>query len=134
MHRTVGASALLGVAGVFAGITVVSAATAAAQAPYPAETRLQVPGLIVAANPANGAALVQPTVSHGHGAIYPVPAGNGYVYTWQNLSTGASGTVTGWSGDRTEIVTGAGQVVVTASLPGVGGFQTPSIGTFYVTA
>ncbi len=134
MHRAIEASALLGIAGVCAGIALASAGAAAAQAPYPAETRLQVPGLIVAANPANGAALAQPTVSHGHGAIFPVPAGNGYVYTWQNLSTGASGTITDWSGDRAEIITGAGQIVVTATLPGVGGFQTPSIGTFYVTA
>ncbi|MFE3545389.1 hypothetical protein ACFXK0_20705 [Nocardia sp. NPDC059177] len=130
----VGATALFGVAGVFAGIAVISAGAAAAQTPYPSETQLQVPGLIIAANPANGAALVQTTVSHGHGAIYPVPMGNRYVYTWQNLSTGASGTITDWSGERTEIVTGAGQIVVTASLPGVGGFQTPSIGTFYVAA
>ncbi|MFD3508488.1 hypothetical protein [Nocardia sp. NPDC058666] len=130
MRRTVGTSALVGFAGLF--VAIAAAGAAAAQPSYPAETRLQVPGLIVAANPANGAALVQPTVSHGHGAIYPTPAGHGYVYTWQNLSTGASGTITDWSADRAEIITGPGQILVTATLPGLGGFQTPSVGTFYV--
>ncbi|MFC4123993.1 hypothetical protein [Nocardia rhizosphaerae] len=70
------------ISGLLAGAAVATAGVAAAQPEHPAETRLQLPGLIVAANPANGAALVQPTVAHGNGTIRPTPPSYGYVYTW----------------------------------------------------
>ncbi|WP_458683347.1 hypothetical protein [Prescottella equi] len=76
-----------------------------------------------------GAAVYNPTVQHGHSTIFPTPVGYGYGYTWTNLFTGASGTITDRDLDRGGVHTGAGQVVVTGSYPGS---QITSIGTFYV--
>ncbi|MGV9749568.1 hypothetical protein [Nocardia farcinica] len=128
------------------GASVAGAGVAAADdsvvfgpAVFDSATVLQVPGLIVAPEPRNGAALVHPTVFHGpRGTINPTPAGFGYTFTWVNLSTGASGTVTDATPNRGEIHTGAGQLVVTSYLAGpiVNGrapsFQTPAVGTFHV--
>lgn len=120
----------------FAAALTLSPGTAAADTPmFTSATTLQLPGLIVAANPANGAALHQPTIRYSsHGTIYPTPDGYGYIYQWTNLSTGASGTIIDTSPDRAEIQTGPGQILITATNPTIagGGFQTPSIGTFYV--
>ncbi|MFD4180649.1 hypothetical protein [Rhodococcus sp. NPDC058514] len=93
---------------------------------FDAATVLQIPGVL--AGP-YGAAMYNPTVHHGHGSIFPTPVGYGYVYTWTNLFTGASGTITDRDPGRHEIHTGSGQVVVTGHYPGA---QVASIGTFYV--
>ncbi|MFC9789572.1 hypothetical protein [Rhodococcus sp. NPDC127528] len=120
------------VAGVIvASVTAGGAAVASAAEPaeFESVTVLQIPGLAIGP-PGGGAALYNPTVHHGHGAIFPAPVGYGYTYTWTNLSTGASGTITDQDPDRSAIRTGAGQLVVTGSYNYPG---TASIGTFYVS-
>lgn len=97
---------------------------------------LQVPGVLVGWPLTRGAAVYNPTVFHGDGRINPTPAGFGYVYQWNNLSTGASGTITDHHPDRSAVPTGPGRVVVTATyyLPGTTDvYGTPSVGTFFVT-
>lgn len=99
-------------------------------------TTLQIPGVVVGWPLTRGAAVYNPTVQHGHGQIYPTPDGSGYVFQWTNLSTGASGTITDANPDRGAVITGPGQVIVTATahLPFTSDvYGTPSVGTFYVT-
>lgn len=99
-------------------------------------TVLQVPGVLIGWPLTRGAAVYNPTVFHGDGRINPTPAGFGYVYQWNNLSTGASGTITDHHPERSAVPTGPGQVVVTTmySLPGMADvYGTPSLGTFFVT-
>lgn len=118
-------------AGATAVVTALGGATIAVAEPGPwfeSATVLQIPGVIVGPL-GGGAAVYNPTVQHGHGTIFPTPVGYGYVYTWTNLFTGASGTITDRDPDRGGVHTGAGQVVVTGHYPGS---QIASIGTFYV--
>ena len=113
-----------------------STSASAEPAVFDGATTLQLPGVVAGWPLTRGAAVYTPTVQHGHGRIYPTPDGYGYVYQWTNLSTGATGVVADDSPDRKAVLTGAGQVVVTATahprfVSDV--FGTPSVGTFYVT-
>lgn len=114
-------------------MSLLAAGPAAAEPPaLDATTTLQVPGVIVAWPLTRGAAVVSPTVQHGHGWIALGPAGNAWVVQWTNLSTGASGVLTG----PDAVFAGAGQVVAVATpQPAFLGDITsiPSIGTFAVT-
>lgn len=108
----------------------------AEQPTFDGATTLQIPGVLVGWPLTRGAAVYNPVVQYGHGRIYPTPAGYGYVFSWTNLSTGASGVITDDHPERGAVATGPGHVVVTATahLRGLEDvFGTPSIGTFYVT-
>lgn len=121
------------IAGTFLAAAVVVVGTpAAAQPAIDQSTVLQVPGVVVAWPITGGAAVVNPTVRHGHGYIDPGPSYGGWVFTWTNLSTGTSGTVAEHT--PRPVFTGAGQLVVTAQyrIPQAP-FGIPSVGTFYVT-
>nr|WP_296769525.1 hypothetical protein [Rhodococcus sp. (in: high G+C Gram-positive bacteria)] len=99
-------------------------------------TTLQIPGVVIGWPLTRGAAVYNPTVEHGNGRIHPTPDGYGYVFRWNNLSTGASGVITDSDPDRAAVATGAGQVVVqgTYQLDDLGQvFAIPSTGTFYVS-
>ena len=116
-----------------ASVSLTTAGPAAAEPPaLDSVTTLQVPGVIVAWPLTRGAAIVNPTVQHGHGWIALGPGGNAWVLQWTNLSTGASGVLTGVA----PVFTGAGQVVAVAT-PHPGFLSdiasTPSVGTFAVT-
>ncbi|WP_415973070.1 hypothetical protein [Rhodococcus sp. 077-4] len=132
--RTVGRAALVVVA---AAATFGSAVPANAEpVRFDGTTTLQIPGVVVAWPLTRGAAVYNPIVEHGSGHIHPAPDGYGYIFTWTNLSTGASGTITDASPDRAAVATGAGQVVVRGEyrLGDLGQvFTIPSIGSFYVS-
>ncbi|MCX5045996.1 hypothetical protein OG921_22760 [Aldersonia sp. NBC_00410] len=134
MVRTIG-GLVVGVLGV--GMWIGSTAPAAAEpVTFDGATTLQVPGVIVGLPITRGAAPYTPTIEHGHGRIHPVRQGYGWTYTWVNLSTGGSGTITEQQPTDAATTTGSGQVVVTASvrIPDLGEvIVTPSVGTFFVT-
>lgn len=128
-----GITIVVGALSVWTGLALPASA---APPRFDGQTTLQVPGVIVGWPLTRGAAVYNLTVQHGHGRIYPTTVGSGYVFQWTNLSTGASGIITDDLPDRDAVVTGPGQVIVTATahLPGLDDvFGRPSFGTFYVT-